>query len=72
PGPSYGDDVEGQDTPAGFDNEFSQRNTTIMTWNLLHTAKLLEDADGLPSHGNDRRAWKAGCRFDFENPEHRV
>lgn len=65
PGASYGDDG------AGFDNDFTQRNTTIMTWNLLHAARMLKDAGGWPSHGNDRRAWKAGCRFDFENPEHR-
>jgi len=65
PGPSYGDDG------AGFDNDFTQRNTTIMTWNLLHTARLLKDAGGLPNHGNDRNAWQAGCRFDYENPEHR-
>ena len=26
---------------------------------------------GIPSHGNDRNRWKAGCRFDYENPEHR-
>lgn len=66
PGPSYGDDG------AGFDNDFTQRNTTIMTWNLLHMARQLQDAGGLPNHGNDRNAWKAGCRFDFENPEHRA
>jgi len=71
PGPSYGDDVEGKSTPVGFGNEFTQRNTTIMTWNLMHMARMLKDAGGLPNHGNDRNAWKAGCRFDFENPEHR-
>lgn len=65
PGPSYGDDG------AGFNNEFTQRNTTIMTWNLMHMAQLLKDAGGLPNHGNDRHAWAAGCRFDYENPEHR-
>lgn len=65
PGPSYGDDG------AGFDNDFTQRNTTIMTWNLMHTARMLKDCGGLPNHGNDRGAWSAGCRFDFENPEHR-
>lgn len=70
PGPSYGDDVEGG--PAGFDNEFTQRNATIMTWNLMHMARMLKDAGGLPNHGNDRNAWKAGCRFDYENPEHRA
>lgn len=66
PGPSYGDDG------AGYDNEFSQRNTTIMTWNLMHMARMLKEADGLPRQGNDRTAWKAGCRFDYENPEYRV
>ena len=66
PGPSYGDDG------AGFDNDFTRRNTTIMTWNLLHLARKLEDTGGVPNHGNDRNALKAGCSFDFENPEHRV
>jgi multimeric flavodoxin WrbA len=66
PGPSYGDNG------IGLDNDFTQRNTTIMTWNLLHLARMLKDAGGLPNHGNDRRAWKAGCRFDYENPEHRA
>lgn len=70
PGPSYGDETD--DGPAGFDNDFTQRNTTIMTWNLLHIARMLKDAGGVPGHGNDRRAWKAGCRFDYENPEHRA
>lgn len=66
PGPSYGDDG------VGLDNDFTQRNTTIMTWNLLHVSRMLKDAGGLPSHGNDRNAWKAGCRADYENPEHRA
>lgn len=65
PGPSYGDNG------AGFDNDFTQRNTTIMTWNLMHLAQMLRDAGGLPNHGNDRNAWNAGCRFDYDNPEHR-
>lgn len=71
PGPSYGDERE-DGTRVGFDNDFTQRNTTIMTWNLMHLAKLLKDAGGYSNHGNDRRAWKAGCRFDYANPEHRV
>lgn len=70
PGPSYGDEVDG--APAGFDNEFTQRNTTIMTWNLMHLAKMLQDAGGYPNEGNDRKAWKAGCRFDYENPDYRA
>jgi multimeric flavodoxin WrbA len=71
PGASYGDD-DGAGGKIGFDNDFTQRNTTIMTWNLMHMAKLLKDAGGLPNEGNDRRAWKAGCRFDYENPEYRA
>lgn len=66
PGASYGDDG------AGLDNDFTKRNTTIMTWNLMHMAKMLKRAGGLPNEGNDRNAWEAGCRFDFENPEHRA
>ncbi|MEM1101643.1 MAG: NAD(P)H-dependent oxidoreductase, partial [Pseudomonadota bacterium] len=69
PGPSYGDD-DGQGGRVGFDNDFTQRNTTIMTWNLMHLAWMLKD--GIPNEGNDRAAWKAGARFDFENPEYRV
>jgi hypothetical protein len=57
--------------PAGFDNDFTQRNTTIMTWNLMHLARMLRDAGGIPAHGNQRAAWDAGCRFDQPNPEYR-
>jgi hypothetical protein len=42
-----------------------------MTWNLLHLARMLKDAGGVPAHGNQRSEWDAGCRFDFPNPEHR-
>ena len=66
PGPSYLDDGSG--CP---DNDFTNRNTTFMTWNLLHLARLLKDAGGVPAHGNQRAEWDAGCRFDFPNPEHR-
>lgn len=70
PGPSYGDEQD-DGSRVGFDNEFTQRNLTIMTWNLMHLAKLIADGGGFPNHGNDRNAWKAGARFDFENPEYR-
>ena len=66
PGPSYLDPESG-----GPENDFTQRNTTFMTWNLLHLARLLEDAGGMPAHGNQRALWDAGCRFDYPNPEHR-
>ncbi|MFU8832846.1 MAG: flavodoxin family protein [Wenzhouxiangella sp.] len=66
PGPSYADEESG-----GPENDFTQRNTTFMTWNLMHTARMLQDAGGLPAHGNDRSAWTAGCRFDHPNPDYR-
>jgi len=65
PGPSYGDDG------TGIDNDFTQRNTTFMTWNLMHMARMLKDAGGIPAHGNQRTAWDAGERFDHPNPEYR-
>jgi multimeric flavodoxin WrbA len=66
PGPSYLDEGSG-----GPDNDFTNRNTTFMTWNLLHLARMLKDAGGVPAYGNQRSEWDAGCRFDFENPEYR-
>lgn len=69
PGPSYGD--EGENGPVGFDNEFTQRNTTFLTWNLMHMARMLRLSGGIPAHGNQRSEWEAGCRFDHANPEHR-
>ncbi|MEM9963837.1 MAG: hypothetical protein AAGC58_00660 [Asticcacaulis sp.] len=32
-------------------------------------ARLLKAAGGIPSHGNDRNAWKAGERFGYRPPE---
>ena len=66
PGPSYLDPASG-----GPENDFTNRNTTFMTWNLLHLARMLKDSGGIPVHGNQRSQWDAGCRFDFSNPEHR-
>jgi multimeric flavodoxin WrbA len=67
PGPSYLDPGSG-----GPENEFTNRNTTFLTWNLLHVARMLKDAGGIPAEGNSRTEWDAGCRLDYENPEHRV
>jgi multimeric flavodoxin WrbA len=66
PGLSYADEGSG-----GPQNDFTQRNTTFMTWNLLHMARMLKDAGGIPAHGNQRAAWAAGCRFDYPNPDYR-
>ena len=68
PGPSYGDEIDGK--KVGLDNDFTNRNTTFMTWNLLHMAKLLKDAGGIPAYGNQRKEWDNGKRFDFANPEY--
>jgi hypothetical protein len=38
---------------------------------LLHMARQLKDAGGIPAYGNQRSAWDAGCRFGFPNPEYR-
>ncbi len=70
PGPSYGD-KNADGSRVGLDNDFTNRNTTFMTWNLMHLAKMLKDAGGIPAEGNQRSKWDAGARFDFENPEYR-
>ena len=66
PGPSYLDPYSG-----GPQNDFTQRNTTFMSWNLMHLAALLKRNGGLPAEGNSRRAWDDGARFDNPNPEYR-
>ncbi|WP_371650477.1 MULTISPECIES: flavodoxin family protein [unclassified Streptomyces] len=66
PGPSYLDAGSG-----GPENDFTNRNTSFMSWNLMHLAAMLKRAGGIPAHGNQRSAWDAGCRDDFANPEHR-
>ena len=66
PGPSYLDPGSG-----GPESDFTQRNTTFMTWNLMHLAAMLKRAGGFPAHGNQRTAWDAGERFDHPNPEYR-
>jgi len=40
PGPSYMDKGSG-----GPESDFTNRNTTFMTWNLMHMARLLKDKD---------------------------
>jgi multimeric flavodoxin WrbA len=66
PGPSYLDPGSG-----GPDNDFTNRNTTFMTWNLMHFAAMLKQGGGIPAFGNQRTVWDAGTHFDFENPEYR-
>ena len=66
PGPSYLDDGSG-----GPENDFTNRNTSFLAWNLMHLARMLKDAGGIPAKGNQRTAWDAGCSPDQMNPEHR-
>ena len=66
PGPSYLDPGSG-----GPENDFTNRNATFMTWNLPNLARMIQDAGGIPAHGNQRSLWDAGCRFDHPNPEFR-
>lgn len=73
PGPSYGDQTwKGTplETPVGFDSDFTNRNTTFMTYNLLHLALLLKQNKGYPNYGNSRNAWDNGERWEFDNPEY--
>ena len=65
PGPSYSDPGSG-----GPDNDFTNRNTTFMTYNLMHVAAMLKAAGGIPAVGNSRTEWDAGAHSGFE-PEHR-
>lgn len=58
PGPSYRDDNR------GAHNHFTTRNTVFATWNMLHTARRLKDAGGLPAHGNVSNNW------DTSDPDH--
>jgi len=66
PGPSYLDPGSG-----GPENDFTQRNVTFLSWNLIHLATMLRAAGGVPSHGNRRSAWDAGQRVGHPNPEYR-
>ncbi|WP_375001698.1 flavodoxin family protein [Aeromicrobium sp. CTD01-1L150] len=49
PGPSYLDEGSG-----GPENDFTRRNVRIMSWNLMHVARLLREVGGLPAVGNTR------------------
>lgn len=66
PGPSYLDESSN-----AKNNEFTNRNTTFMTYNLMHMAKLLRNNNGFPAYGNSREDWDDGTRWNFENPEYR-
>ncbi len=64
PGPSYMD----KESKAS-ENDFTNRNTTFMTYNLMHLSKMLKENKGYPRYGNSRKDWDEGARWNFENPE---
>jgi multimeric flavodoxin WrbA len=73
PGPSYGDtEYAGRklDAPAGYHNDFTNRNTTFMAWNLMHTARMLKDGGGLPAIGNTTKDWEHVTNAKDQNPEY--
>lgn len=72
PGPSYGDTEWKEkklDSPKGFDSDFTNRNVTFMTYNLLHLAKMMKENKGYSDYGNSVKKWNDGVRWSFENPE---
>lgn len=74
PGPSYGDtewNGEKIDPPMGFDSDFTNKNITFMTYNLLHLARLLKKNNGYDNYGNSVEEWEDGTHWSFENPEYR-
>jgi multimeric flavodoxin WrbA len=66
PGPSYLDEGSG-----GPENTFTTRNTTFMSWNLMHMARMLRENDGIPAYGNQSTVWKNRNTKDHPNPEYR-
>src|SRR3954447_8536091 len=66
PGPSYLDPGSG-----GPENDFTNRNTSFMAWNLMHVARIVKEAGGIPAYGNQRSEWDAGSHHAAANPEHR-
>ena len=71
PGPSYGDtEFKGEEIhpPMGFDSDFTNRNITFMTYNLLHLASMLKANNGYPNYGNSTEEWEKGTRWEFINP----
>ena len=66
PGPSYLD----KESKAEH-NDFTNRNTTFMTYNMMHMASMLKEKNGFPLYGNSKKEWDKGNRWKFHNPEYR-
>ncbi len=69
PGPSYGDPVDGSDVPMGYDSEFTNKNATIMSWNLMHTARMLKELGGFPVGGNVAETWRQSTNAADQDPD---
>ena len=41
-----------------------------MAWNILHLARMLKDAGGIPGYGNNANDWDLS-QPDHPNPEYR-
>ena len=65
PGPSYLDQDGG-----GQDNAWTTRNAVFMTWNMLHLARMLKHAGGIPAYGNSTTDWNLQ-QPEHPNPEYR-
>ncbi len=74
PGPSYGDvEFRGKqldpDNPEGYNNDFTNKNATIMSWNLMHMATMLGNTDGWPAIGNVGKSWQSATNAADQDPE---
>jgi multimeric flavodoxin WrbA len=65
PGPSYLDGEAG-----GQKNAWTTRNAVFLAWNVLHLARMLKDAGGIPAHGNAATEWDLSDT-EHPNPEYR-
>ncbi|MCX2743003.1 flavodoxin family protein [Mangrovivirga sp. M17] len=64
PGPSYAEEGSG-----GPESDFTNRNTTFMTYNLLNIASLYKSNNGINNYGNSVDLWEKGERWKFEPPK---
>lgn len=63
-GPSYLDkEANAQE------NSSTNQNTTFLTYNLMHLAKMLKQNNGYPGYGNSSKAWEEGERWKFKKPK---
>jgi multimeric flavodoxin WrbA len=69
PGPSYGDEVDGSDVPVGYDSDFTNKNATTMSWNLMHMAQMLRDRGGFPVGGNVAERWRDETNAATQDPD---